>query len=349
MNLRDQVLKILQFEEVQPVPYTVWYDSDTEARLTEHYGGSEWKLRINDSIHRYSLVWEPEEYTEQDHYRDLHGTIWQRGNPIHITVPALAEPVLTGYDIPSYVPYLHRDESEIIDFTHGVVPTFRFADLEEQLRKTRGEAFTVVSCGPGLLERGWMIRGFEQFLMDLILYPEFVEDLLDLLLERQLELLDAVCSLPVDAILFVDDWGDQQGVTIGPKLWRRYLKPRVKVLYDRAHQLGKRTFHHTCGNVFPLIPDLIEIGLDCLQSLQPEAMPVYKLKEKYGGAMAFWGGLGTQALLPRGTPDQIRAEARKLKHYLGTGGGYVFTSSKPIMEDVPLANAIALIEATIEE
>lgn len=349
MNRRDHVQRTLQFEEVHPVPYTLWYDSDSEARLTEHYGSDDWKLRIQNSIHRYTLVWEPETNIDEDHYHDLHGTVWQRGSPIHVTEPALGEPTLAGYGIPSYLPYLHEKNSQVIDTTHGVVPTFRFEELESRLLADRGEAFTVVSYGPGLLERGWMIRGFEGFLMDLALYPEFVRDLLDLILERELELLEAVCRLPVDGILFVDDWGDQQGVTIGPERWRQYLKPRVKILYERAHELGKWTFQHTCGNVLPLVPDLIEMGLDCLQSLQPEAMPVYELKEKYGQSLALWGGLGTQALLPRGTPDEIRAEVRKLKRRLGSGGGYVFTTSKPIMRDVPLANAVALVEATLED
>jgi uroporphyrinogen decarboxylase len=347
LSKRDAVFKVLGFEEVKPVPYTVWYDPDTEKRLTEHYGSANWKLRINNFIDRYTLVWEPEINIDQDHYRDLHGTIWHRGHPVYITKPAMDTASMKGFEIPSYVPYLDQDKSDVIDTTHSVVRTFRFKQLEEHLREHRPDAFTIVGYGPGILERGWMIRDFEQFYMDLILHPDFVQDLLDLVLERQLELLEAICQMPIDAILFIDDWGDQQGVTIGPDLWRTFIKPRTKRLYDRVHQHGKKAFQHTCGNVFPLIPDLIEIGLDCLQSVQPEAMPVYELKRNYGKQLALWGGLGTQQLLPRGTPEQIRTEAKKLKQKLGAGGGYIFTSCKPIMSDVPLANAIALIEETI--
>jgi len=122
----------------------------------------------------------------------------------------------------------------------------------------------------------------------------------------------------------------------------------VARLYDTVHAAGKLAFQHTCGNVLPIVPDLIDIGLDCLQSLQPEAMPVYELKQRYGRDLVLWGGLGTQELLPFGTPEAIRNEARRLKRELGRGGGYIFSSSKPIMSDVPIANAVALIEESVK-
>ena len=152
--------------------------------------------------------------------------------------------------------------------------------------------------------------------------------------------------MPCDGIIFSDDWGDQRGVIIGPHLWREFIKPRVKQLYAKVHAAGKMIFQHTCGNVFDIIPDLIEIGLDCLQSLQPEAMPVYAVKKLYGRSLRLWGGLGTQQLLPFGTPDKIRAEIRKLRDNLGKDGGYIFSSSKPIFHDVPIQNVLAFIEET---
>ena len=157
---------------------------------------------------------------------------------------------------------------------------------------------TVAGYGFGLFESAWTVRGYENYFSDLLLEPAFAEGLLDLLLERHLELVDALVQLPCDGIIFSDDYGDQRGVIIGPELWRRFLKPRVAALYARVHAAGKLTFQHTCGNVFDIIPDLIEIGLDVLQSLQPEAMPVYEIKTQYGRNLRLWGGLGTQQLLP---------------------------------------------------
>ena len=348
MTLRQRIERAFRFEEVRPTPYTVWYDRNTEERLDRHFGGTAWKTPIENCVQRFVVLWEPEERLEQDVYRDIHGTVWRKGNPIHIVKPALAEPDMRGYSIPGYTAYLAAGPGARIDHSHRIIPAYGYDDLAARLASTPSQALRIVGYGPGVFERGWMIRGFEDFLVDLVSEPGFVEELLDQVTARQVELIKDLCRLPVDGILFADDWGDQRTVTIGPELWRRFIKPRVAKLYETVHAAGKLAFQHTCGNVLPIVPDLIDIGLDCLQSLQPEAMPVYELKQRYGRDLVLWGGLGTQELLPFGTPEAIRNEARRLKRELGRGGGYIFSSSKPIMSDVPIANAVALIEASVK-
>ena len=348
-NLRQRIERAFRFEEVRPVPYTVWYDRNTEQRLDRHFGGADWKDRIENCVERSVIVFEPADYLEPGVYRDIHGTVWKQGNPVHIVKPALAEPELRGYSIPDYTVHLKNNAGERIDYSHGVVPAFGYDQFAARFAGADGGGpLRIVGYGPGVFERGWMIRGFEDFMADLASEPRFAEELLDQVTHRQVELLEALCRLPVDGILFADDWGDQRDVTIGPELWRRLIKPRVARLYDAVHAAGKLAFQHSCGNVLAIVPDLIEIGLDCLQSLQPEAMPVYELKKRYGRDLLLWGGLGTQELLPFGTPEAIRKEARRLKKELGRGGGYIFSSSKPIMSDVPIENAVAMIEESIE-
>ncbi len=347
MGIRERVERTFRFEETRPVPYTVWYDGRTEARLDAWYGDTSWKARIENALVRYLILWEPAEYLEPDVYRDLHGTIWKKGNPLHIVRPALAEPRMGSYAIPHYSLSPQQGSPDFINHSHGVIPSFTYDEFAAGCAPDAGGPLRIAGYGPGIFERAWMIRGYEDFMMDLAAEPSFAEELLDVILDRQIELLKALCLLPVDGILFADDWGDQRGVTIGPERWRKLLKPRVRRLYDTVHAAGKLAVQHTCGSVFPIIPDMIEIGLDCLQSLQPEAMPVYEIKKLYGRDLVLWGGLGTQELLPFGTPQGIRKEAARLKTELGKGGGYVFSSSKPIMEDVPVENAVALIEESI--
>jgi uroporphyrinogen decarboxylase len=108
-------------------------------------------------------------------------------------------------------------------------------------------------------------------------------------------------------------------------------------------------FHHSDGNVAEIVPDLIECGLDVLQSVQSEAMPVYDLKRRYGRDLGLWGGLGTQGLLPFGTADEVRREVRRLKQELGRGGGYVFSTSKPLTGEVPTENLVALVEESVAD
>jgi uroporphyrinogen decarboxylase len=347
MNRRQAVIDVMSFKERHPVPYTVWWDANTRQRLEKYFAVPDWEQRLGNYIVRLSLAWEPKQYLAPGRYRDIHGTVWQEGHPLHIVEPALKAPSLEHYDIPDYLPLLMSAADEPFDASHGIVPCFGFEQMDDYLRLIGRDVYTVVMYGQGLLERAWMIRGLENFLSDLVLEPRFVEALLDRILERQLELLEKVLKLPCDAILTADDFGDQRGIMIGPERWRKLFKPRYRILWEKIHRAGKKVFHHTCGNVFDIIGDLAEAGLDCLQSVQPEAIPVYEIERCYGKILTLWGGLGTQALLPFGTPEAIRTETRRLKQELGRGGGYVFTSAKPIMSEVPLENALALIEETM--
>jgi uroporphyrinogen decarboxylase len=196
----------------------------------------------------------------------------------------------------------------------------------------------------GPFERSWMLRGFENVLADSILNPIFYEELLERITEMQLAQVDKLCELPIDGMFFGDDWGDQRGVILGPERWRRFIKPRVARLYERARSAGKIVLTHCCGNVFDIIPDMIEMGLDVLESLQPEAMDVYEIKRKYGKNLRLWGGLGTQQVLPFGSPEDVRGEIRRLMKELGRDGGYILAPAKPLMEDIPTENAVAVIE-----
>jgi uroporphyrinogen decarboxylase len=137
-------------------------------------------------------------------------------------------------------------------------------------------------------------------------------------------------------------------VLTGPKLWRKFIKPRARALHEAVHAAGKWTLQHCCGNVCDIIPEMIDIGLDVLESLQPEAMDVYEIKRRYGKHLRLWGGLGTQRLLPFGTPGEIRTEVGRLRRELGQGGGYILAPAKALMPEVPTRNAVAAVEAFIQ-
>jgi uroporphyrinogen decarboxylase len=160
-----------------------------------------------------------------------------------------------------------------------------------------------------------------------------------------------VRDLPVDAIRFGDDWGDQRGILLGPERWRKFMKERYARIYAAVHAQGKIVITHCCGSVVDLIPDLIEIGLDVLESCQPEArgMDPYELKRRWGDKLTFWGCLGSQSTIPFGTPAQIRAEVRHLCEAMGRGGGYILAPAKSLQPETPTANAAAVVEAFTEQ
>lgn len=187
--------------------------------------------------------------------------------------------------------------------------------------------------------------------MDCVAEPDFFAALLDRLTDLYLAQLALCADLSADAFMFGDDWGDQRGVMIGPERWRRYLKPRYARLYEAAHAQGKIVISHCCGSVADILADVIEIGLDVLESVQPEArgMNPYALKKQWGDQITFGGGLGSQSTIPFGRPEEIRAEIRRLRREMGHGGGYILAPAKALQPETPTANAVAVLEGFTAE
>ena len=147
-----------------------------------------------------------------------------------------------------------------------------------------------------------------------------------------------------DGVALSDDYGTQRGMLMSPAHWRRFIKPRLAEIYGLARRHGRTVFHHSCGNIVPIIGDLIDVGLDVLHPIQPEAMDVAQLKRQFGTHLTLCGGVRTQDLLPRGTPRQIRDEVRRLKTVMADGGGYILEPGITLQSDVPIENLLALIE-----
>jgi uroporphyrinogen decarboxylase len=213
-------------------------------------------------------------------------------------------------------------------------------ELAHRELEEKPECFRIAGFGELYFERMFQMRGFENILMDMITEKRFVEGLMDRITELNLAFLEVNASLPVDALMTSDDWGDQRGIIVGPERWRELFKPRVAKVWAAAHAHGKIVIHHTCGNVSDIIPDLIEIGLNVLESVQPEAMDVCGLKKGYGKDLTFWGGLGSQSIIPFGTPEEIRAQVSRLCRALGKEGGYILAPAKPLQPETPTENAV---------
>jgi hypothetical protein len=162
--------------------------------------------------------------------------------------------------------------------------------------------------------------------------------------KENLKILDIVLEYDVDAVYFGDDWGQQHGLITGPKLWREFFRPRLAKMYDAAKKNGKFLIQHSCGDIEELFPDLIDLGLDCYQTFQPEIYDVAAVKKKYGANLSFWGGISTQQLLPCATPDEVRAETRRLMKILAVNGGYIAGPTHAVPGDVPPENILAMAD-----
>ena len=202
----------------------------------------------------------------------------------------------------------------------------------------------MTSLSFSLFERAWALVGMETLLMAMLEYPDFVHQLLDRLLEFNLRLIEHACEYDIDAIMFGDDWGQQHGLIMGPALWREFIKPRIRQMYQAAKARGKFVFIHCCGKVQQLFPELIECGLDVFNPLQPEVMDVAAIKREFGTRLSFYGGISTQRTLPFGTVQETRDEVRRLIDVLGRDGGYIASPAHAIPADARPENVAAMIE-----
>lgn len=331
---RNLVLAQMRHEETAVLPYTLGFEGDVMERLDEHYGGPWWRDLLDGAIRHVPGADLGVDRTDGPLVTDVFGSRWRVDRrPFHLEEPALREPSLAGYRFPS------------------VEECFAPGWKEEALAALQSLPghFTVAGFGFGLFERTWTLRGFDGALMDAAGDPDFYDELVEQVTLHQMAVIERLLELPVDAVMFSDDWGYQRGVLLGNERWRRFIKPRLARQYEQVHRAGKYTVSHCCGCVSDIIPDLIEIGLDVLESVQPEAMDIYDLKRRYGKHITFWGGLGSQSTIPFGKPESIRREVRRLAREMGRGGGYILGPAKALQPETPTANAAAVVESFLEQ
>jgi uroporphyrinogen decarboxylase len=199
-----------------------------------------------------------------------------------------------------------------------------------------------------MYENAWQVRGYEAFLTDMVLQPEWAEWLLDRFCENNLRAAVAAARAGYDYIGTGDDVANQNALMFQPDLWRAMMKPRwAKVIAAaRAVQPGVHIWYHSDGNVWAILDDLVEIGVTILNPVQPECMDEAAIRKRFGKRLAFDGCVGTQTTFPFGTPEDMRRRVRALVATLDGGQGGLMLSPTHVLEpEVPPANIIAFFEA----
>lgn len=200
-----------------------------------------------------------------------------------------------------------------------------------------------------LFERLWMLRGFNNMLMDPYIDYENFHMLQEKVLDFNLRQIDMWKEAKADAVYFSDDWGSQRALLMNPEDWRRIYKPAYREMFRRVKENEMHVFMHLCGNVKDIIPDLIEIGLNVLNPVQPQAMDIDELSLRFGGKLCFFGGVDVQGTMVKGTKEEVKREVHHLVEKLGKfNGGYIGGTSHSIMPETPLDNIIAMYEAFME-
>ena len=231
------------------------------------------------------------------------------------------------------------------------IGTGSYADIANNIKSLRqkNDKYFLVRIYGSHFEKAYFSRGIENFLVDMVGEPEQTRKLLNKIIEKNLVMLENFLAIPeIDGVLLGSDWGSQLDLLMSPDVWQEMIRPGEQREYDLIHSYGKDVWVHSCGNIERIIPSLVEMKLDVLNPIQPEAMDIAKLKRQYGDKLTFWGGISTQQTLPYGTPDAVRNEARGIRELMSQNGGYIFSPAQSIQADVPVENLLALLEVARE-
>jgi uroporphyrinogen decarboxylase len=345
MNSRERVRAALRREPVDRPPIFMWFHPATAVRLGELLGippGRVGEAMGND----ISQTWVNNNYAMEgiphtadgDWHVDFWGIRWEHQYYFN----QIAGFPLAGADRTAVLayrfPYEHLEE--LLGNMQPLVSTDAPAG--------GGEAYLGCDVSPCAFEMYWRLRGMEQAMLDMAEDPELAGTMLGRCADFAVALAEQACArYPLDWLWTGDDVASQQGLVLSPRTWRKLVQPHLARVFAVGKERGLPVAYHCCGALRPIIPDLIEMGMDVLNPVQGNCpgMDPLELKREFGDRLAFMGGVDTQDLLPHGTAAEVRrATERLLVGMTAGGGGYILAASHSIPPETPLENIFAMYE-----
>lgn len=266
------------------------------------------------------------------------------------------EEVVTPYGtVKNQVEYPLREASGIDELSRYQWPDpdwFDYSDLSERLDPWKDRS--IILTGASVWQHPSYVRGLDVLLMDLLLQPDVAEYLFDVFTDFYLEFFKRILKEikhDVDSIALADDLGMQSGLMISPEMFHNHVAPRIKKFAELAHAHNCKLILHTDGNIRSIIPDLISIGVDVLDPLQPEAegMNPVEIKQEFGSELVLRGGISTQHTLAYGTEEDVRNEVKRVLEIMAPSGGYILSPGHPVLQaDVPVENIITMYDSAYE-
>jgi uroporphyrinogen decarboxylase len=378
MTSRERVLAVLNHQVPDRVPIVIGVSNATGIKMTPYQGLK--KILNIDAPDAYLYDW-PElgsakidEATLQRLHGDVRGVldrfpaaVYERNRTREPHSPCIDDwgggqiEIEPGIWYPGYHPLADATTIAELDNYSGWPdmddPT-RFEHVAQEAQALADANQYAIMATPWLMfpfERAFAMQGMDKFLMNMAIYPDFAEALLRKNLELCQRLIGNFLTAigdNIDMIKIGDDLGTQERLMISPSMYRKLLKPIHAELIAHIKQFtDAKIFFHTDGDVFDLIEDFIEIGVDVLNPIQTSAgkmANLQALKERYGKDLVFCGAVDTQDVLPHGTPEEVRQEMKRVIHALGKDGGYMVASVHTIMHEVPPENILAMVDAVEE-
>jgi uroporphyrinogen decarboxylase len=224
---------------------------------------------------------------------------------------------------------------------------YRYVDFACKVRSIQSRGLAAIGhMAVTIFEVAWYLRSMELLLMDFVDDHDVAAALLDRITAKRCIQAMRYAEIGPDVIMLGDDVGTQRAMLLRPALWRQWLKPRLAAVIAAIRRARPEQIvaYHSDGNMAAIVPDLIEIGVDVLNPVQPECIDPFALKHEYGDRLAFWGTLGTQTTFPFGSPDDVRRDVRERIAVVGHGGGLMLAPTHMVEPEVPWENIVAFVD-----
>jgi len=327
MNYRERVIKAIEHEETDLTPWAF----EVTNQFAEIYKSNKGCDNVLDELQSHIMFgpYKKMDWLTEDIYQDAFGVQWKVGHD--------------GGDIGVVI-------NKVVSI--DTIEDYRFPDLDQgaldktlELMRRDNEHFRMFRMTYAMYERAWSMMGMEDLLLNMALYPDRVKVLFERITDYQTKLLDYILDENFEGVYFGDDWGQQRGLIMGPACFREFIKPGLSVLFEKVKSKGKYVLLHCCGDIRDVIPDIIEMGCDVYNTVQPEIYDLKELKEKYGKDLTFWGAISTQGLLPHASEEEVYKTSVETINILGKGGGYIFSPTHAVTPDIPIENIEAMLRA----
>ncbi len=321
-------------------------DLDIQGRKVHnpHGGGNTYALEraLGEDLLLTSVGWANSYYQAGGSYTDEWGIGW-RSQPYTTPFGAGQYTEITGHPLANenaLAAYCPPDPQR---------PEL-YAEAERVVHDFKDEYWIVGVTVTTIFETAWALRGLNQMLVDFVENPGLADAILDIPYHYHLAAAKKLVALGVDMIWTGDDVGMQTGMLISPRAWRRFFKPRMAhfIASLKAINPQVKVAYHSDGNILPIIPDLVEIGLDVLNPIQPACMDPARLKREFGDRLCFWGSMDEQHTLPFGSPEDVKREVLNRLDTLGRNGGLILGPTHHVQLDTPLENFWAMVNTILQ-
>jgi len=341
MNSRERVAMALNFEQPDRTPVFASFVPEIEERLrsTFHISEADTGIALGNDMVKCCAGLEKSFYGQpKPEYVDAWGIRWRYVENNYGVYTEIVEHPLAG----------DREKLDTFEIPDPLEDT-QYENFRHKKELYGDEKWMIGSSQISIFEACWYLRGLETFLMDMALEPDYSEKLMDKVMQFPLNASKKYIELGADMVWFGDDVSTQTGMMISIDMWRKYLKPRYAELFAECRKLNPniKIAYHSCGQCTAILDDMIEIGLDVLNPLQPMAIDPFETKRRYGKRLALFGGLCIQQVMSTGSVEDVRNAVKKLIAGVGRGGGYILAPAHHIQADTSLDNIKAFYESAL--